>query len=480
MLVSKSSTLRKIKRWLAIMTTFSMMSLTIFASTPVFAASGSMTYDLQGWAAGTVGNAKYTDGNLGKNYYEGCWVPYVITLDNIQAEYVYDSATQQLLSIKDGSPFVLQIEYDYTVTSGPKVSRFMDGIKEIQVAVSNQLLVDSGNYILKNDGTINLDPVKSYPSGSNNGAYPISTQALVDAAMNNADSTNTFTGFNLLDLPNQQTNIAANTYDPNAASPTAANIGSTTTARRQTVILTKDLLASGITAAQLQSTQSIVFYYQLHLARSVFWNNTTLPGAIVTLADSLNGTQGTWIYQDSTYAPGENPYRTFTCLGAGGISGSSGQVRMGGSFGDQTVPNPQVPEATGTLSGYKFEDINNNNVWDAGEPALSGWGMDLYLKIGSSEILSGQATTDANGFYSFTNITRGITWIVKEISQTGYTQYYPYAGVVLGGTNVVNPIQVSDTGNIYAEYGWSVVLIAPNITQGQLNFGNASKGSLTV
>ncbi len=75
--------------------------------------------------------------------------------------------------------------------------------------------------------------------------------------------------------------------------------------------------------------------------------------------------------------------------------------------------------ATG-FSGMKFEDLNGNGAKDAGEPGLEGW--TIKLMSGATEISSTQ--TDADGAYSFTDISPG-SYTVKEEVKSGWTQSYP-------------------------------------------------------
>lgn len=171
-------------------------------------------------------------------------------------------------------------------------------------------------------------------------------------------------------------------------------------------------------------------------------------------------------------------------------------------------------EITGVdLSGTKFNDLNGNGTWDAGEPGLPGWtiqlwGPCLFTALDYTDVTGGapdgQLTvadasvftnyfltndhhadvngdgivntadqdcaadgygdgvltpgpsgllqtmpTDANGFYSFTDLTSGTYWI-SELQQPGWTQtttpeYY-------GPLNVDGETSISenDFGNFHS------------------------------
>ena len=51
------------------------------------------------------------------------------------------------------------------------------------------------------------------------------------------------------------------------------------------------------------------------------------------------------------------------------------------------------------ISGYVYEDLNDNGAKDAGEPAISGVTLNLY---NANNVVVGTTSTDGSGFYSFT------------------------------------------------------------------------------
>ncbi len=87
----------------------------------------------------------------------------------------------------------------------------------------------------------------------------------------------------------------------------------------------------------------------------------------------------------------------------------------------------------GKISGYKWNDLNGNGVWDQGEPALSGWTVNLAGPINDSDV------TDGNGFYEFTGLTVG-QYSVTEVQQNGWiqTSVSPVAIDVVSSTNSQN------------------------------------------
>lgn len=75
--------------------------------------------------------------------------------------------------------------------------------------------------------------------------------------------------------------------------------------------------------------------------------------------------------------------------------------------------------SSSSICGYKFNDLNGNNFWDAGEPGLPGW--TILLSGGLS------VTTGVNGEYCFHNLAPG-TYTVSEVPQDCWHQTAPASG----------------------------------------------------
>ena len=97
----------------------------------------------------------------------------------------------------------------------------------------------------------------------------------------------------------------------------------------------------------------------------------------------------------------------------------NGETRANNNFLNTTVGVPPVipPVAAGTISGRKFNDLNGNGIIDAGEPALSGW--TIQLDINNDGSIEQTAVTDANGMYTFTGVVAG-THKLSEVLQSGW------------------------------------------------------------
>jgi hypothetical protein len=85
----------------------------------------------------------------------------------------------------------------------------------------------------------------------------------------------------------------------------------------------------------------------------------------------------------------------------------------------------------GSISGQKFEDLNQNGVKDTGEPGLANWDIELRDNVGT---LLATDTTDATGDYGFIMLTNG-NYYVSEVQQAGWVQTAP--GSVYHTVNLV-------------------------------------------
>lgn len=95
---------------------------------------------------------------------------------------------------------------------------------------------------------------------------------------------------------------------------------------------------------------------------------------------------------------------------------------------------PEVLD-NGSICGVKYNDLNGNGVWDAGEPRLPNWTINL---TGASTL---SVTTDEKGKYCFNNLPAG-TYTVSEVMQTDWQQTEPASGTytitLAAGQNIGN------------------------------------------
>jgi protocatechuate 3,4-dioxygenase beta subunit len=104
-----------------------------------------------------------------------------------------------------------------------------------------------------------------------------------------------------------------------------------------------------------------------------------------------------------------------------------------------------APSNSGKISGLKFNDLNDNGIKDGGEPALSGWTINLHNSATNAIITS--VATNASGLYQFSDLAAD-TYEITETLQSGWIQTKPlspsnYTIVVTSATNSQN----NDFGN---------------------------------
>lgn len=95
---------------------------------------------------------------------------------------------------------------------------------------------------------------------------------------------------------------------------------------------------------------------------------------------------------------------------------------------------------TGSISGFKFNDLNANGINEPTEPRVANW--PIYLDLNGNNRLDGNepsALTNAQGNFSFINLPQG-TYLVRELPQPGFRQTTPNpTPITVGnGTNATN------------------------------------------
>lgn len=103
---------------------------------------------------------------------------------------------------------------------------------------------------------------------------------------------------------------------------------------------------------------------------------------------------------DSDPNPNTGRTATITVVGTGNIITT---VDAG------IVSNPNTFDTKASIGDFVWNDLNNNGIQDAGEPGIPGVTVTLYAADGTTVL--GTTTTDALGYYQFTNLDAG-TYIV--------------------------------------------------------------------
>jgi hypothetical protein len=119
-----------------------------------------------------------------------------------------------------------------------------------------------------------------------------------------------------------------------------------------------------------------------------------------------------------------------------------------------------------TLSGFVYNDINNNGSLDSGEAGIVGATVNLTGTNSQGKPVSMSAKTDASGAYSFTNLAAG-TYTLKDPPPGGYVAGSASAGTQ-GGTatgSVLSGIVIdgsttgtdNDFGELSQANGWTAI-----------------------
>ncbi|MFX1271087.1 MAG: SdrD B-like domain-containing protein, partial [Promethearchaeota archaeon] len=158
-----------------------------------------------------------------------------------------------------------------------------------------------------------------------------------------------------------------------------------------------------------------------------------IPGQTINLHRYVSGD---WVYEESTTTDAEGRYRficmrlgdymvteeldpewTATCVPSYPISiTSSNYFSYGNNFGNFQWM---------TVSGYKWLDVDEDEIWDTEEDGYNGW--TIYLYDGEDEVASTTTTDDLSsnpGYYEFT-ITTGGDYSIREHVPAGWTMTHP-------------------------------------------------------
>ena len=80
------------------------------------------------------------------------------------------------------------------------------------------------------------------------------------------------------------------------------------------------------------------------------------------------------------------------------------------------------------LTGYKFNDVNSNGIWDEGELGLQGWTVQALVEGGEGSDVTYSGVTDSSGHYAI-KVPAGSYGALNEVQQSGWTQTAPQGNV---------------------------------------------------
>ena len=160
--------------------------------------------------------------------------------------------------------------------------------------------------------------------------------------------------------------------------------------------------------------------------QGLYWFNDLRPGDYeVREVPPIFCCNPRWVqtFPGGTAALGEGPAVPETYL----VTIDNGQTLENLNFGNHLPP-------PGSIHGQKWDDLNGDGVWDANEPGLNGWTIELVDSTG--QVVATQVTDDMDlnedgtidpteqGWYWFTGLEPG-NYDVREESQPGWKQTFP-------------------------------------------------------
>jgi PKD repeat protein len=145
------------------------------------------------------------------------------------------------------------------------------------------------------------------------------------------------------------------------------------------------------------------------------------------------------------------------------------------NFGNRAVPPPQ----RGKISGYKFQDLNGNGVWDTGEPPYTESPVVITLRAEGAGGPGVDDLTDDAGYFEFTDLEPGN----YEVSETVPENWRP---------TTRNPQTVTLAAGEEKEVNFGNVFVAPQKARifghsfldanenGQLDSGELGLGGVLI
>ncbi|MDR3198627.1 MAG: hypothetical protein LBU34_12240 [Planctomycetaceae bacterium] len=137
-----------------------------------------------------------------------------------------------------------------------------------------------------------------------------------------------------------------------------------------------------------------------------------------------------------------------------------------GAVATLSVQNP----LSGSISGYVYEDVNNDGIKDSAENGIAGVWLELFiLNSGNQYVTTGlQVQTDSDGYYRFDNIEGGRTYKVIETQPAHYAD----------GIDTPGFIDNESVGEAVPPDGLTDIHIGANENGINYNFGELKRASL--
>ena len=360
---------------------------------------------LLGWTIALSSNGTDTTDSNGLASFTGV-LPGTYTL----SETLQGGWTQSNISCDNGSYDSANQNYSLTVNPGQTVNCTIGNYQNAQLTVSKTVISPTGASVSNDSTSFAFNAAGNSFNLSNGQSYgPLSLKPGTYSVSETANPDYTLTGC---------TNLTAGQIT--LISGQNATVTCTNQQKLATITVVKQMVLSDGKTLVLDGHQ---FTTQLN-GDSV--SNQTI---------AMGGTNATYnVNPGSLNTISEIDDPNYTQLGCKLPTGSDATNFSLGSNGSVTVTctNEQNP---GTISGYKYESD--------GKTGILGWTVDLLKCATAYDTCSqiGTTTTDASGFYSFTNLITGFYQVAENLVST-YTAIGPTSYNV-----TINPGTVSDTNN---------------------------------
>ena len=141
------------------------------------------------------------------------------------------------------------------------------------------------------------------------------------------------------------------------------------------------------------------------------------------------------------------------------------------------TPISKVVEAeslanTATISGFMWEDrFEPYGEWDqANEPALPGWTIELWDITTGTPVFVASANTNGSGYYEFSMLDPGRTYVVCELLSFSHEQTFPMASTLPPTGETIFACS-GELGSQYSPYGYQFTAASGDEYM-MNNFGN--------
>ncbi len=215
---------------------------------------------------------------------------------------------------------------------------------------------------------------------------------------------------------------------------------------------------------------------------------------------TLTGKDGSYKFEN--LAPGSYTVSEVLKAGWSATSPAGGSQKVNLATNDVNGVNFGNKATTFSISGKKFNDLNENGVND-GEPGLAGWTINLEQPAGN---VIKTMNTAADGTYRFENLSPSETpYIVSEVAQKGWTQTAPSSKTYLvslkdadvtgkdfgnnaGSWSISGTVFQDLNGNRTGLAGWKIQLsqngnvlnVTDTAADGSYAFRNLATGTYTL